>query len=207
MKKCKIIVLLLTIVIIGNAQSEKLKLIDDPVVLKVFNKNEISDLLLVVDFFDSIILKDDIYNKQNINQIYQEYFKVIADKESFMCLKEEVGLSESSSARLLINRLKNDDIFNDIYLDAYFVELSTKDTLHSRLDINPLGRFMTLLGSLSKEVQVYEQYVADIQFCYGICPSNVSYIIYLYRDIDFDREVNRLVFAIHYIAILSTEEY
>lgn len=182
------------------------ELINDPDVLRVFNKEEISSLGLILNFFDSLILENS-EKVQDINQSYYQYFETIENSESIIDLSEHMGLANSNVTKSLINKLKVSGIFSEIWKYNYRIDFTTKDTLSVGLELNQQGKYMQLLELLGKSNNYFLEYTKHLQNSGTISPSNIAQFMKYYREVEFHRGVNRLAFAIHYISIVSVEEY
>lgn len=183
-----------------------MELTNDPDVLKIFNKEEISSLELIVNFFDSFILEN-TEKAQDINQSYYQYFETIKNSESIEDLSVHIGIANSNITKSLIKKLKDRKIFYEIWKYSYGYDFETKDTLSVRLKINQQGKYVQLLKLLGKSNNYFLDYNKDLQSCGTICPGNIAQFMKYFREVDFHREVYRLVYAVHYITIVSNEKY
>ncbi|MCF8302125.1 MAG: hypothetical protein K9I94_02530 [Bacteroidales bacterium] len=183
-----------------------MELMKDPAVLKVFNKKEIASLELIVNFFDSFILEK-TEKDQGINQSYYQYFETIKNSESIEDLRINIGLSNSNDTRALIKKLKNQGVFCEIWKYSYGYDFKTKDTISVKLELNQQGKYMQLLEVLGRENTFLLEYYNDLQNSGTISPGSIAQFLKYYRVVDFQKEVNRMVFAVHYITIVSEQVY
>lgn len=203
----KMILLILSLVVnLSCRPVSNMKLINNPDVLKVFNKEEVSSLELIVNFFNSFILEN-TEKAQNINQAYYQYFETIRSSESIEDLGIKIGLSNSPGTKALIKKLKKSGVFQEIWKYSYSIDFNTKDTLSVRLALNQQGKYMQLLKLLGEENHFFFEYYQDLQSSGSISPANIAQFIKYFPKVNFQKEVNRLVFAVHYITIVSGEEY
>ena len=202
--------ILITFLLVTNLfckPNSNMELMNNPDIIKVFSKEEISSLELIVDFFDSFILKKAKKN-QDINQAYHEYFESIDRSESIEDLRIHIGLTNSDNTKELIMTLKEKGIFKEIWKYSYEYDYITKDTLSVNLAPNVQGKYMQFLELLGKHNNYISEYVNTIQSSDCIAPSLVAgFMKDFYKDVDFHKEVNRLIFAVHYITIVSEEKY
>ena len=209
MKKIKQIISLvmaLFVVLISCTSNSQIKLKDDTYVVQIFNQEEISSLSMIVGFFDSLIVKNT--GNQGVNQEYRRYFNAVSESESFEDLRTHIGLASSIDIIKLIKQLKEEGIFNEIWNYEYGYDYKTKDTVSIRLTLNMQGKYFKLLESLGTKNDYLKEYVNTVQTSGCIPPSLIAGVMKtFYRDIDFQREVYRLVWAIHYITILSEKKY
>ena len=182
------------------------ELMNDSDVLKVFNKKEIPSLELIVNFFDSFILEN-TEKSQDISQAYYQYFETIKNSESIEDLSIHIGLSNSDVTKTLIKKLKDRGIFNEIWNYSYGYDFQTKDTLSVELELNQQGKYVQLLELLGENNNYFLEYYKDLQSSGTISPGNIAQFMKYFREVEFQKEVDRLVFAVHYITIVSGEEY
>jgi len=203
----KMFLLILSLVVnLSCRPASNMELINNPDVLKGFNKEEASSLELIVNFFDSFILES-TEKAQNINQAYYQYFETIKSTESIEDVGIKIGLSNSACTKALIKNLKKSGVFQEIWKYSYSSDFKTKDTLSVRLALNQQGRYMQLLKLLGEDNHFFFEYYQDLKMSGGISPGNIAQFIKYFPKVKFQKEVNRLVFAVHYITIVSGEKY
>jgi len=203
----KIVLLILVLVVNYSCTPiSHMKLMNDPDVRIVFNEEEISSLGLIVNFFDSFILEN-TGEAQNIHQSYHQYFETIENLESIEDLSINIGLANSNATKTLIKKLKDREIFNEIWNYSYGYDFQTKDTLSVELELNQRGKYVQLLELLGKNNKFFLEYYKELQSSGTISPVNISQFKKYFQEVKFQKEVNRLVFAVHYITIVSGEEY
>ena len=188
---------------ISCTRSQVVPLKDDPNVNKIFNKEEISDLNMIVKFFNDNLVKNK--NGQDINQFYHEYFKKVNTSESLENLRTHIGLVNSNRLKKLIDKLKDKRIFHEIWKYSYQYKYKTNDTVSRRLSLNLQGKYFKLLELQGKNDNLIKQYYISIRNSGRINPSSVAIIMKRYKNVDFNLTINRLIWAVHYITILSEE--
>jgi len=181
-----------------------IKLEEDTDVLSIYNKKEISSLKLIVDFYDAFIMKNT--KQQQINLAYHEYFESIRNVNSFEDLINHIRLTPDD-LKFLINDLKICGTFDEIWQYEYGINYKTKDTISVCIIPNTQGKYMRLLKLLGQSNDYLEVYANSIQECVCIPPSIAVGFQHNHNEFDFQKEVNRLIFAIHYITIISEEKY
>ncbi len=187
------------------ATKSQVKLMDDENVRKIFNKEEIESLTLIVGFFDGVIVEGAA--TQDINDEYQRFFNVVNEAESFEDLKTNIGLANSAEVKELMWQLKDVEFFDEIWKYEYGYDYRTKDTISIRLTLNMQGKYFKLLELLGARNEYLKEYVNTTQTAGTIPPSLIAGILRAYNNFDFHKEINRLVWAVHYITILSEKEY
>jgi hypothetical protein len=187
-----------------------LPLKDNPDIKKVFSKEEISNLNLIVKFFDNTIIKST--NNADINKAYHEYFKKVADSESFEKIGNDLDSARSPSLKELIDMLKKSGIFYEIWNRKYgyflLVKSKTKriDTVDLTISLNLRSKYFRLLKLESEKDVLIKQYYGYAKIA-GISPSCDVLFLKRYKDVDFSHPINRLIWAIHYITNLYKVPY
>jgi len=103
--------------------------------------------------------------------------------------------------------LKNQEIFNEIWKFSNEYDYKSNDTISLRLNINLQGKYFILLESLGKDDDFMKQYCSSMQASGNINPALIASVIKHYKDVNFQRDINRLIWAVHYITILFKEPY
>ena len=170
---------------------------------EVFEEQEIIYLDMIVECFDSILLAKT--NNQDISQAYNEYFNKLKDSESLKDLWRSIALSNSDNISALIKNFKRVGLFDEIWEYSYEYKYKSNDTLALRLSLNLQGKYVHLLKLLSQNNFFKTYYNSLIRSGY-IDPSMVAIVMKEYKKVDFRKAINRLVWAIHYITILSEIE-
>lgn len=198
--------LIVIFIIIGSCETNHLETLnEDPNVHEIFNRKEISGLNKILEFFDSIIMNNT--KEQNVTQAYYEYFEYINTLESFEELRNNIGLANSDSLKALINVLKDKKVFNEIWEYSYHIDYKSNDTLSVRLSLNLQGKYFQMLELLEENndfIKLYSNYIRSSGY---INPTAVASVMKQYMDINFQSPVKRLIWAVHYITILSNEPY
>jgi hypothetical protein len=198
--------LLIVFIFTSCFSSNKTGLEDNASVNKIFSKKEVANLKQIVSLFDSIILLNS--PGENIDISYLNYFASISNSESLDKLWKQVGLANSPAVNSLIINLKKKNAFNDIWIYDYGLDFVTSDTIFIDLAPNLQGKYMRLLELLGKQDKYLDSYTTTIKSFGGIGPSAISMFMKdYYMHVDFNQEVYRLVWAVHYITILSEQEY
>jgi hypothetical protein len=120
-------------------------------------------------------------------------------------LNTYVGLANSNGTKALIEKLKDRKVFSEIwkYSDGY--QYKSGDTSSMQLSLNVQGKYFKFLKSIGKKNVFIKKYANSVQSVGCIAPSLVAYVMKDYNGLDFQKPVNRLIMAVHYITFLSTE--
>lgn len=192
-----VIILLFHLSCSCSSSSDQIELKQDPGVLKVYNKNEILTLSKLVSAFDNIIVENS--KRQVVALAYNEYFESLDTAESIEGLHNKLINSEEIDE--MIQELKEKDIFNEIWKYSYNPNFQIDNTT-TDLVLNLQGKHFELLKYLAENNNIYKGYTKSLQRAGGINPALTASVIKdYYKAVDFNKEVNRLVWAIHYITI------
>ena len=178
---------------------------DNANIQRVFNRKEISSLNMIVKFFDNVIVKHK--NKADINEAYHEYLKKIAASESLDGIRKDVDSTKSPSVKALIDRLKKNGVFGEIWKYSYGYNPITKDTMTVKLSLNFQGKYYRLLGLRGENDNLIKRYYNSLRISGRIDPMCVAIVLKQYKNVDFNLKINRLIWAVHYITVLSREPY
>lgn len=189
--------------IISCSSTENVPLTEDVNVTSIYSKKEISSLELILDFFDAFILER--VQTKSIDIAYHKYFKSLQNVKSLEEFKDNIELSSNNLNDLLEN-LKDDGIFNEIWQYEYGIDYKTKDTLSVCLIPNIQGKHIELLEIIGNKNNDLKKYVNSIKECACIPSSVIAGFNNNHGEFDFQKDINRLIWAIHYITIISEEK-
>lgn len=200
-------IILYTALLIFNLScwsTSDLKLVDDPNVLKIYTSEEISSLNQIVVFFDDFIMKST--KEQQLNEAYHKYVESICYAGSMDELKKRIGLTINNT-KLLINNLKEKGVFYEIWQYEYGLDYKTKDTISQSLIPNISGKHYKLLKLIGQTNEELKEYTNIIKTCGSIPPSLIAGFQNVHSKFDFTKELHRLIWAVHYLTIISEEPY
>jgi hypothetical protein len=194
----QIIILVLVLLVSCNAGGDKTSAMQkDPILTKVFTTEEISDLQMIVDYFDKSLLG----NADDFDSLYQQFFRKIDKSESYDILISKIHL-DAPEFQTMLSRLKESGVYDEIWVE-FINKLNNKKTL----DFNLKGKYFQFLKLMSNEYPFLKNYISSIESMGG---NNVSAQagmnkIY-YSKVDFNKPVIRLIWAVHYITVVSSIE-
>jgi hypothetical protein len=192
--------------ILSCTTNPSLNLTDDPDVKEIFKKDEISSLAEIVQFFDDVIIENT--KEKDVSKAYLKYFGEINKSDSFEDLIPIIGIANSHETKKLIDKLKNKGIYNIIWKDSYNYNYESKDTISLNMTLNLRGKYIHLLELLGENNDFIKKYVYSLQSSGCISPALISDVMKNFnKEMNFKKDVNRLIFAIHYITILSEDAY
>lgn len=199
MKQYHIPIFLLILLTIGACASNKpYQLTDNKSVSAIFNKDEVAYLSKILYYFDSLVMQSvDIHNP---NEAYQDFFYEIKQTESIAKLDSLFFKHQKWLQGLFIDQLRDDDNFNDIWN----VSFNFNDTTLPFFRINMKGKYFSLLELRAQNSSLIHEYVENAKST-GINtgPSSVALFLYKYTQMDFKNELDRLIWAIHYITLMT----
>ena len=194
----QIIILVLVLLVSCNAGGDKTSAMQkDPILTKVFTTEEISDLQMIVDYFDKSLLG----NADDFDSLYQQFFRKIDKSESYDILISKIHL-DAPEFQTMLSHLKESGVYDEIWVE-FINKLNNKKTL----DFNLKGKYFQFLKLMSNEYPFLKNYISSIESMGG---NNVSAQagmnkIY-YSKVDFNKPVIRLIWAVHYITVVSRIE-
>ena len=195
MKKTIItIVALISIISCQNNSNNPMDLSNNEKLTRFFSPDEIEAMESIISYFDKMVVP----GVTDYNSVYQKYFDEMAKAESYDDLLSKIDL-KSKDAGLLIKNLKKNGVFNEIW-----TELPNKLNDNKSLDINWNGKYFQFLKSMSSEYSFLKNYVSSVESVGGINVVNKAGMLKIYyKEVDFNKEIIRLIWAVHYITVLS----
>ena len=183
------------------------ELIDNTTIVKVFNKEEIVSLESIITFFDKIIMEKTQLPK--VNDAYCSYFETINKMESFDEFEKLIHIENKESYRNLITQLKENGMYKKIWIDAYkYKSFVRKDTLKTYRRYKwENGKYMNFLRLVGEKDTFIKDYRESIIACGDICLTDIVSFMKFYKRFDFNKEIDRLMYALHYLTLLSEEKY
>lgn len=191
------------------------KLADDATVRKHFTEEEIDGLQYILDFFDKAV-QEKIETK-SIEESYWLFFDSLASVikvsgEMKSVLVEDFQLATSSKTEGLIEDLKANGVFNEIWTPAIWHQSPSgfkhKDTSAIELSPNLNGGYLSFLKDIGQKDTFIMEYHNGIEASGDIPPSNIAAILnHNFGAKYFRQDTHRLVWAIHYLTIYSSRPY
>ena len=193
MKKIKLIAIIFLISFYTNAQ-EKLPI--NTTVKSIFNKTEIKDLQLIMDFFKERICSSKVSDEKCEIECYKRFISrafYLADKKG-----EPITIVPLFKQDELYKKI-NQATFDEIWKFGYGRSSNLKDSI-KMIDFNTEGKYAKYLKSLSKDSKLIDQYNESFIGGGGTSPFLYAFLLdpkyYKIEDIRL-----RLVIAISYLTI------
>jgi hypothetical protein len=195
--------LIIFLILSGCMSNTRVNLNEDQAVTEHFNKNEIKQLQHILSFFDNEVR---ILSNTNgsLENSYQAFFKTINDSAW-------AGDPYGPVLRIPTKKLNNlfsslsDTVKNELWVTSRYISPITKDSV-ADFDIRSGGKYEAFLKTLSGENKALDKYYKTFERVHGISPSLVACLIVYSKKLNLKRESQRLIVAIHYIAIKETSE-
>ncbi|HKJ33544.1 MAG TPA: hypothetical protein VKA34_17035 [Balneolales bacterium] len=183
--------------------NKKVDLQHDPTVTEHFNKSEIKQLHHVLSFFDNEVrvLSD---TNGTLEDNYHVFFKKVmksamAGDPYGPILKIPSGIIQHLFSSL------SDSIKHELWVTSRYISPITKDSV-ADFDIRSGGKYEAFLKSSSDENKALDQYYKTFEKVHGISPALIASLIIHSKKLNLKRESQRLILAVHYIAIRETGE-
>ncbi len=174
----------------------EMKLQDNKILKNYFNDNEILELSDIVTFFDSKVQES--YSKKTLNDCYKSYFA------NFETVFKEKGIQiDTVGYRELLNSLDT-KVFDNIwgYAQGHLRKSNTVSyEKQKHLELNVNGKYFKFLSEYSKKNKDLSVYVSSIKTTSCIAPVSIADFLTNYKKFDFNNELNRLIFAVHFITL------
>ncbi|HKI43722.1 MAG TPA: hypothetical protein VKA08_00190 [Balneolales bacterium] len=194
-------ILFLFFFLYGCSTNKKTDLQQDPIVTAYFNKNEIKQLDQVLSFFD-----DEVRLLSNtsspLENSYQVFFKIESDSA---WAGDPYGPILKIPAKKLNNLFSSisENLKNKLWVTSHYISPMTKDSV-TDFNIRSDGKYEAFLQSSANENQTLANYYKTFKQGHGITPALIAGFVMHANKLDLQRQSQRLIVAIHYIAIRET---
>jgi len=168
----------------------------DKTINKIFNKDEIKDLEILVNFFENQICLGQNIDLKNKQDCYESFFKHMVHCEEI----GEVILNISFEAQKKIYDEISQSTFNQIWAIGKTWEHNSTDTL-KYLFLNEKGKYIKFLKEFGTVNPFVEGYYDSFKLIGDISPSMFAGIIMRYKEFDISDAKFRLLLAIHYLTV------
>lgn len=177
------------------------KLGENLTIKSVFNKIEIQDLALILDFFDNGVCKTENIDKSNISDCYQSFFERMAESEKTGIIEFRISFNEQK----LIYKKISQSTFNEIWTfgKSWKRESSQK---FKYLSYNLNGKYAEYLEELGNENKIIKNYIDTLLAAGDISPIMFANVLMGYKNYDITDIRIRLMIAIHYMTLNDQEE-
>lgn len=188
------LILIVTLFSCNNVKKNSSQLHDDETLKKVFTSAEIANLQKVLDYFDNHVFPNTI----DYNLDYYNYFDHLSEVESYDDLLNKLDLKSSEFNTLLDGLIKN-GFFSGIWVEETNVLNGKKS-----LTINFNGKFLKFLKLMGDDYSFLKSYSENIEIMGGIGVSAMGgFLKEYYKQVDFSNPSFRLIWAVHYISVIS----
>ncbi|MCK3682984.1 M56 family metallopeptidase [Maribellus sp. YY47] len=156
----------------------------DPVISKVFSKDEIKDLVELRLMTDDMVVNTT--GESDTKIAYQKFNELLSSRNTGEEVKEKITLPHDS----LVTLAKSNPALLQIY------EVSNAPTMNFSLNLE--GKVMQFLQELSKESEFYKKVLEGIEIAGDISPSNISSFIKEPGKYNMESEAERLYASMIY---------
>ena len=163
----------------------------DKLLNKYFNKTELIDFNLMINFVDSIVFK--LTNEKEIDLAYHQYFDTL--NQRLDCC--ELGIDQNEKYRFLFKL--NSDLIEKIWrLESSTKEVRTKDTIlydlidFPYIELNAMGNYLKYLQDLGKEDPFFKELSEIITVTGDMPPSVIAGFLHDNKKFDFSKMEYRL---------------
>ena len=183
------------------------ELASNKTITDVFDKSEIKELAMIVDFFNAQICDAQKGEKTTITQCYQHFFNWMKACElsgNYDSIPYHVSYQEQQK---MYSQL-SEDVFDQIWrIDQrwYHDALDTTDTVEV-IDITYNGKYLKFLKEFGKENGLIEEYADEFEQVGEIGPVGSSMVLNEYQLFDVNDIRFQLFIAMHYLTLNDAME-
>ncbi len=193
--------LILFIFLSGCLADQNVSIEEDEIVHEHFDAKEIDHLGRILSFFDEEV--QFITNENgSIESNYTKLFEIIKDSAKVSDPYSPILKIRSERLNQLLTSLP-EGLKNEIWETYYSINSSSGDSLIV-FDIKPGGKYGAFLKSASKENQMLNEYQDAFEHAGTSSPAMYAGMIMNYDQLNLKKERQRLIVAIHYLAIRQT---
>ena len=184
---------------------KSIRLENDTAVMKTFSKDEIKELSVLITIFDDEIKK--IQNTENTDEAYHMFLESLRYTESIEELLKKTSVLQPAVDSAL-NYFTKSKIFEGTFSInySYFIH-NRNDTASVFIEPANQGKYFLFLENISQEDKRFVEYNNTILATATIPPSLVLAPTLLHKDLDFNKESNRLMVVFHYLILHSNKDY
>lgn len=169
-----------------------------------YNKKELKLLGKLLFFFDKHIIA--ITGEKNVNNAYHSFFEELNFIESEEEFRQKTKM-KTAKHQALLEKINKNKMFNDIWIYEYGRDIYTRDTNVVYLNLNMEGKYVEFLKNYGKSAETIKNYHFEIERTGGISPSNFYSFLQLHDKFDFNKNYNRLILMVHFVAVTSERKY
>ena len=193
----KIIYIIILTILISCSTSEKRELKSNKTISEIFNKSEINDLQIILDFFNGQICDSNKLNNDYLNKCYEKYCSEI---KSEMILNGGFNPKIDYEKQLELYEKIDKANFNKIWKIGKSYNLRTKENF-KHLELNYKGKYLDFLKKYGEENKTIHSYYESIINAGDISPSTSAILILNYKLIKPADIRSKLIIAIHYLTL------
>lgn len=187
-----------------SCSSDKYSLENDKAIQLIFNEEEISSLKLIVQFFDEYVSAG--IRRNNLNDSYHSFIESIKYVDSVEDLERKLNLDQDGVDNLILI-LKEKRLSDEVWQYDYGYHHKSKDTLSISLAPNFDAKYWRFIDVISQNNITFKEYKTIIEVSGNIPPGIVAGFQNIHDKFDFNYEINRLIWAVHFITIFSSKKY
>ena len=161
MKKLLYIVIVLPIFSCTDKTETEKKLFSNKTIVSIFNKSEIKDLAVIIDFFNKRICTEEQLEKNNIIACYQRYFDDFEEAMTTSFWDMKIPFEE----QLKLYREIDENTFNQIWAISEMKPRQYPFSLKS-ICLNWFGKYYDFLKEYGKECTIIKD-LYDVYRAFG----------------------------------------
>jgi len=187
-----------------GCNSAKNKMETNRTITDIFDKSEIKDLEIIVNFFNEQIGALNGNENASIEKRYQDYFKYIKDQEIPGTFYLNISYQEQQKMYSQISKTT----FEEIWSFSEYTSFLQKDSVEYGVSIsyNFKGKYVTFLEAFGKDNKDIYLYLDNIKRVGDISPSAVAAVMLNYNLFNVKDIRIQLFIAIHYLTLNDQNE-
>ena len=189
--------ILLSLAALGNDY----RLHSNQLVNKYFDVQEIKDLELILEFFDQIVL-----NKTGMNDMqiaYPQFINMTINDTTYYRQPDDFF------SQFEIDSARQKELFKEISDETKYKIwcLCTKFEKGGEafLEIDRNGNYAKMIKKNRREHPYFKSYFNSLRLAFGTTPSMIMNLGFYVDEINYKKEINRLIFSIHILTLNALE--
>lgn len=171
-------------------------LFGDPDIKFIFTKEEIEDLIIIMDFFEHEICDVQQVTSANVESCYHALFETILKSEGTGTLYVPVPFHK----QLDMYKTLTDAAFTDLWKQGIAVNQETGDT-SVRMTLSYEGKYMQFLDSLNADYQILDAYKNSFRKERKISRAMIETVMYNSPQYNLSDPRMRVFLALHYLTL------
>ena len=190
-----------TILALGGCSGNKSLLAEDPTIQRIFNDEEIHDLEVILNFFESQICDLLQVHADSVQDCYQAFFLSVGTAERSGVIYIPVAYHD----QLKMYDQLGPEAFTQIWIAGQVMDREPGIS-GRRVMLSYDGKYMQFLEALSNHYQILEAYRKSFAQEHRMSPDMINGVLYNYHLYNMGDIRMRLFVALHYLTLNAVFE-